>query len=55
MQDQYKYAYRRTLPHFQKANRAVFVTFSSDKRWVLPETARQAALNCFLSENGILC
>jgi REP element-mobilizing transposase RayT len=52
MQPQYKYSYRRTLPHFQKTNRTIFVTFSSDKRWILPEIARKAALDCIVHENG---
>ncbi|HSS98226.1 MAG TPA: transposase, partial [Terriglobales bacterium] len=41
------------LPHFQKMHRVIFVTFSTDKRWILPPTARQTALDCFLSENGV--
>jgi len=29
------------------------VTFSTDKRWVLPPEARQTALDCFVRESGI--
>jgi hypothetical protein len=35
-----KYNYGRTLPHTQKDNRPLFVTFST-KRWVLPESSLQ--------------
>ena len=52
MQTHYKYIYRRTLPHMQKMYRAIFVTFSTDKRRILPAAARLAALDCFVLENG---
>ena len=47
-----KYSYRRKLPHLQKDERPVFVTFCSLKRWHLPELARRAALKGILEENG---
>ncbi len=48
----HKYAYWRTLPHIQKTNRPVFVTFSTHKRWLLPPLARQTALDCCVGEHG---
>jgi REP element-mobilizing transposase RayT len=36
-----KYEYRRTLPHYQKDNKAIFAMFSTHRRWRLPETARE--------------
>jgi REP element-mobilizing transposase RayT len=48
----HKYDYRRTLPHIQKDNRPVFVTFSTYKRWVLPESVRPLVLECCLHEHG---
>ena len=47
-----KYNYRRTLPHIPKDNRPLFVTFSTYKRWVLPESARQLALECCIQEHA---
>ena len=47
-----KYNYRRTLPHIQKDNRPLFVTFSTYKRWVLPESARQLVLECCIQEHA---
>jgi len=40
-----KYRYRRRLPHLQKADAAVFVTFCTGGRLVLPEAARDLVLN----------
>jgi REP element-mobilizing transposase RayT len=48
----HKYAYWRTLPHIQKANRPLFVTFSTYKRWVLAPLARRTALDCCIDEHG---
>ena len=31
-----EYEYRRTLPHYQKDNRAIFGTFATHRRWHLP-------------------
>ena len=49
---QRKYEYRRDLPHFQKENRALFVTYSTWHRWHLPEVARDLALESCLRANG---
>jgi len=47
-----KYNYRPTLPHIQKDNRPLFVTFSTYKRWILPESARQLVLECCIQEHA---
>jgi putative transposase len=44
-----KYNYRRRLPHIQKDERPLFITFASDRRWHLPPTAREIVLNCCLA------
>lgn len=47
-----KYEYRRRLPHYQKDNHPLFVTFITDHRWSLPPSARDVVLECCLHENG---
>jgi len=47
-----KYEYRRRLPHIQKDNRPVFVTFNTDHRWILPPAARDAVLECCLKHHA---
>jgi REP element-mobilizing transposase RayT len=47
-----KYDYRRRLPHIQKDYRPIFITFTTDHRWQLPEEARDIVLECCLKENG---
>ena len=47
-----KYDYRRRLPHIQKDNRPIFITFTTDHRWELPPEARDIVLECCLKENG---
>jgi REP element-mobilizing transposase RayT len=47
-----KYDYRRTLPHLQKDNRPVFLSFNTIRRWMLPEAARDIVLDCCLFPNG---
>jgi REP element-mobilizing transposase RayT len=49
---QRKYDYRRRLPHIQKDNHPLFITFTTDHRWQLPQLARDAVLDCSLKENG---
>jgi len=40
-----RYDYRgRYLPHIQKDNRALFITFATHQRWHLPNLARDMAL-----------
>jgi REP element-mobilizing transposase RayT len=48
-----KYKYRRRLPHLQKEDVAVFVTFCTGARRVLPEAARNLVLEHCLREAGI--
>ena len=47
-----KYEYRRRLPHIQKDNRPIFITFATDHRWELPPEARDSVLECCLWENS---
>ena len=49
---QRKYEYRRHLPHFQGDCKAIFVTFSTHHRWVLPVAARTIVLDACLWGNG---
>jgi REP element-mobilizing transposase RayT len=50
-----KYAYRRTLPHYQKDNKAIFATFSTHHRWHLPETAREIVVEACRHLDGTKC
>ena len=47
-----KYEYRRRLPHYQKDDHPLFVTFTTDRRWILPALARDIVFECCLNENG---
>jgi REP-associated tyrosine transposase len=47
-----KYEYRRRLPHLQKADAVLFVTFCTNGR-VLPDLARDLVLEHWLREGGI--
>jgi REP element-mobilizing transposase RayT len=47
-----KYEYRRKLPHLQKDDRPVFVTFNTNGRWALPDVIRDVVLECCLYQNG---
>ena len=49
-----KYRYRRRLPHLQKADADLFVTFCSGARQVLPDAARGIVLEHCLREGGII-
>ena len=49
---QRKYEYRRKLPHYQPDYKAFFITFSSAKRWILPEPARDIVLEVCVYGNG---
>jgi len=48
-----KYAYRRRLPHLQKDQRPLFITFTTHRRWQLPSIARDAVMECCLKQNGV--
>jgi len=47
-----KYDYRRRLPHLQKDDHPLFVTFTTQYRWKLPAAACDVVLECCLKENG---
>jgi REP-associated tyrosine transposase len=49
-----KYRYRRRLPHLQKADADLFITFCTGARQVLPAAARDLVLQHCLREGGIL-
>jgi REP element-mobilizing transposase RayT len=49
---QHKYEYRRRLPHYQKDDHPLFVTFTTDHRWQLPAAARDIVLECCRREDG---
>jgi REP element-mobilizing transposase RayT len=44
--------YRRQLPHLQVDDRQHFVTFCTDRRWILPQVVRSIVLDCCLHDNG---
>lgn len=46
-----KYEYRRRLPHYQKDDHPLFITFTTDRRWTLPPAARDIVLDCCLNQN----
>jgi len=48
----HKYDYRRILPHIQKDNRPIFVTFATCNRWHLLAEARNLILDSCLQEHG---
>ena len=48
----HKYAYRRRLPHYQKAERALFVTFRKLNREPLAADARDLALQHCRHDDG---
>jgi REP element-mobilizing transposase RayT len=47
-----KYEYRRRLPHYQKAGRALFVTFCKANRCPFPPEARDTVLRHCLHDHG---
>jgi REP element-mobilizing transposase RayT len=47
-----RYEYRRRLPHFQKADRSIFITFRRGLRAPLPDHCRDEVLRCCLRGNG---
>jgi REP element-mobilizing transposase RayT len=47
-----KYEYRRRLPHYQKADRALFVTFRKLNRDEFPPSARDIVLQHCLHDHG---
>src|SRR5690348_13787018 len=49
-----KYHYHRRLPHIQKADSDLFITFCTGGRVILPEQARTLVLEHCLREGGIV-
>ena len=47
-----KAEYRRNLPHLQVEGRAIFLTFCTKNRWVLPESVRSKVLAHCLHDHG---
>jgi REP element-mobilizing transposase RayT len=47
-----KYDYRRRLPHLQKDDHPLFVTFATKYRWKLPPAARDIVFECCVKESG---
>jgi REP element-mobilizing transposase RayT len=45
-------AYQRNLPHIQRRQATLFVTFSTRKRWLLPESVRAQVLRHCLHDDG---
>jgi REP-associated tyrosine transposase len=50
-----KYEYRRTLPHYQGNDNAIFATFATHHRWHLPEHARDLVVDACLHLDGTKC
>jgi REP element-mobilizing transposase RayT len=48
-----KSEYHRTLPHLQVEDKPLFVTFTTYKRWQLPDSVRDMVLKHCLHDNGI--
>jgi hypothetical protein len=46
------YEYRRHLPHYQSTYKAIFLTFTTHKRWTLPPTARTITLESCIRETA---
>jgi REP element-mobilizing transposase RayT len=46
------YEYRRHLPHYQTTHKAIFLTFSTHHRWILPSAARTITLDSCTWGNG---
>jgi putative transposase len=46
------YEYRRHLPHYQSDNKAIFLTYSTHQRWILPPDARTTVLESCTWGNG---
>ena len=49
------YDYRRMLPHYQKFDKALFVTFCKNNREPFAAEARDAILECCLKGNNYRC
>jgi putative DNA methylase len=49
---QRRYDYRRKLPHLQPDNKIFFITFSTSKRWILPNLACDIVMETCLRGDG---
>jgi REP element-mobilizing transposase RayT len=49
---QRQYDYRRKLPHLQPDNKIFFITFSTSRRWILPDLARDIVMETCLRGDG---
>jgi len=49
---QRKYEYRRKLPHYPPGFKAFFITFSTHRRWTIPESVRQIVIDTYLAGDG---
>lgn len=47
-----KDSYRRRLPHIQREGKTLFITFSTFKRWILPEAVRHLVIKHCLHDHG---
>lgn len=47
-----RYEYRRRLPHYQSDHKALFITFNTYRRWILPESARAIVFETCLYGEG---
>lgn len=45
--------YKRKLPHIQRRQKTLFVTFSTYRRWQLPESIRETILDHCLHDHGV--
>jgi len=50
-----KYDYRRWLPHLQKDDWPVFVTFDTYQRWIIPPEVRHLVLDCCVAQHSATC
>jgi len=50
-----KYDYRRRLPHLQKDDHPLFVSFTTNHRWHLPSVARDIVFECCRRQDGKTC
>jgi REP element-mobilizing transposase RayT len=47
-----KVFYRRQLPHLQRDDKPHFLTFCTERRWILPEEVRATVLDCCRHDHG---
>jgi putative DNA methylase len=42
----------RNLPHILRPGKTLFLTFNTQRRWILPEPVRQAVMDCCVHDHG---